>query len=99
MKNRQYRTEYHETTPSTKEITSQPPQLTQAKEKYKNHHDELQEHGYNRYGRGYEVHTPEIVYRVTGYRVKSVIGYINPGTNGVNDITNSVVYRVGLDIG
>ena len=43
--------------------------------------------------------TPEVDYRVTGYSVKSFIGYICPGTKRVNEITDSVVFRVGLDIG
>ena len=54
-KNRRYKTEYHETTPSTKDITSEPPKLTHVREKYKKHHDEPQENGYKRYNRGYEV--------------------------------------------
>ena len=48
----------------------------------------------------YKVCTPEIVYRVTGCRVKSVsYRAMYPGTNRVNEITDSVAYRVGLDIG
>ena len=46
-----------------------------------------------------KLNTPEIVYRVTGYRVKSLIGLMYPGTNRVHEIEDSIVYRVLLDIG
>ena len=46
-----------------------------------------------------QLYTPEIFYRVTGYRVKSLAGYMYPGTNRVNEIEDSIVYRVVSDIG
>ena len=55
LKNRQYKTEYHETTPQTKEVISSTPKMTIAEVKYKDRDDEPQEEeGYNRYDRGYE---------------------------------------------
>ena len=43
--------------------------------------------------------TPEIVYRVTSYRVKSLVGLIYPGTNRVNEVEDSIVDWVVSDIG